>query len=74
MDSFEQANKGVIEVINVDTTAPRNKAMVRKYRINAVPTLILVKDGAEVSRSRGMRPPTHEGIRNWVSKFANGVK
>lgn len=74
MESFEKANEGIIEVISVDTTARKNKTTVRRHKINAVPTLILLKDGVEIARSRGMNPPTHAGIRLWVSKFVPGVK
>jgi len=73
LDSFEQANLDVIEVVNIDTTAPRNRAMVRRHRVNAVPTLVILKDGYEVSRARGITP-THAAITNWVSKFVPGVK
>ncbi len=63
MDEVAQAHVGRLLVAKVDTDhAP---SLSQKLGIRGVPTLILFKDGAEVSRSVGFEP---EKIRQMVAE------
>jgi thioredoxin 1 len=74
LEAFEEANEGILEVVSVNTADPSNRALTRRYRVNTVPTLIITRDGDEVSRAGGRLQPTHAAIRAWVSKFVPGVR
>jgi thioredoxin 1 len=52
-----KAWKGRLTVIKVDTEAKPDLAA--RYRISAIPTLILFKGGAEVHRMQGAAPLAH---------------
>lgn len=73
LNAFEEANKGIVEVVNINTKDPSNAAIKQKFRIRAVPTMVLLRDGVEISRSKGAMA-SHAQIRNWVSKFNPSVK
>lgn len=45
-------SKARIEIINVEEQA----ALARDYRIKALPTLVVLKDGEEVERFTGLQP------------------
>ena len=45
LNAFEEANKGIVEVVNINTKDPSNAQLKQKYRIRAVPTMVLLRDG-----------------------------
>jgi thioredoxin 2 len=62
VDEFARDNVGRLLVAKVDTD--RAPEVSVQYRIRGIPTLILFKDGAEVTRSVGFEP---EKLRSMVA-------
>lgn len=54
-----------IDVIKVDVEEERDLGM--QYKINVVPTLVLLKDKQEVSRKQGYMDLAE--LNNWISQF-----
>ena len=54
-----------IDVIKVDVDEERDLAI--KFSISAVPTLILIKDKQEVTRTQGYHDL--EELENWINQF-----
>ena len=54
-----------IDVIKVDVDEERELSL--QYKINVVPTLILLKDKQEVSRKQGYMDI--EELNNWINQF-----
>ena len=73
INAFEEANKGVLEVVGINTKDPMNAQLKQAFNIRGVPTMVLVRDGVEVARHKGAMA-SHAQIRNWVSQFQSDVK
>ena len=63
----------MIEVVGVNTKDPSNAYLKQRYGITGVPTMVLVSGDVEVARHKGAMA-SHAQIRDWVSKFQQGVK
>lgn len=60
--NLEGADLGVpIEVVDIEV----HRDVAEQYLIRSVPTLVLLEDDKEVSRSVGLK--TEEQIRDWVT-------
>lgn len=60
--NLEGADLGVpIEVVDIEV----HQDVAEQYLIRSVPTLVLLEDDKEVSRSVGLK--TEEQIRDWVT-------
>ena len=63
LDRLEEVTE--IDVIKVDVDEERELSL--QYKINVVPTLILLKDKQEVSRKQGYMDI--EELNNWINQF-----
>lgn len=60
----DPALTGGLELVTVDVD--RNRDQVRRYRVRAMPTFILLEDGKEVRRQVGYQGP--ERLRQWLGR------
>ncbi len=56
---------GTLRVMDVD--AEENDALAKRYNIRGVPTLILFKDGRELTRCNGFQSASM--LREWVAPY-----
>ena len=64
MNDIQNEQPGVIfETIDVD----QNKDMTSTYRVSSVPTVIITKNGVEVTRFAGIKPKS--AIHNLINQY-----
>lgn len=54
LDSVQEQLSGLVDVIRIDVDRPENSALADHYRIRAVPTLILFREGRQLWRASGV--------------------
>lgn len=54
IDRFQEEMRGRIEVCKVNIDSPEMSAVIRRYGIRSVPTLLFFRNGEAVWRSSGM--------------------
>jgi thioredoxin len=67
LDALSHRAAGRIAIYRVDTD--RSPGMARTYRVGSVPTVVLVREGAEVERSVGVEP---ERLYAWADRLLDG--
>lgn len=54
LEDLDKAMEGKLSIVKIDIDEPGNDELVEMYRIQAVPTLIFVKDGKVVEKMQGI--------------------
>jgi thioredoxin 1 len=72
---IEPGLKGMAERMSdklsvLDVDAEENAAIAERYSIHSVPTLILFKDGNEITRCNGFQSTSM--LRDWVAPHVSG--
>ena len=67
LEKFEEKMKGVVEIRKVDVDQASDEAS--KYGVVSIPTLVILKNGVEVSRKSGAM--NEKTLTDWVSSHLN---
>lgn len=65
MEKVMKDYEGKVKFENVNVDEDQTKAM--KYGVMSIPTLVIEKEGSEVSRKLGMQP--EPVLRQWLDSF-----
>ena len=64
LDELASDENGKLKVVKVDTQ--KNMRIAQQYKVSALPTLLIIKNGKEVGRQVG-NPGGMSGLKNLVS-------
>jgi len=65
IEKFAEKMKGVVEIKKVDVD--QNPEEASKFGVVSIPTLVILKNGSEVSRKSGAM--TEKALSDWVSSY-----